>query len=101
MKLKHCPKCKIIALPYNNFCFQCGNGLVERPDDPKCKCGSEMSDGFNFCQNCGRPREEEVETSGSAQKEADVKVFKSKAGPRGRHGEDIPRGLDSDDKEKH
>ena len=58
MGLKHCPKCEIIASPDKNFCFLCGSKLVERPEDPKCKCGCEMMDGFDFCPNCGLPREE-------------------------------------------
>lgn len=96
--LRYCPRCSALlhhSLHHaDDHCCKCGLDNIDKL--PKCKCGNILLIQYRHCPSCGLPREEAVKSSDSTQKEADIKVFKSKAGPRGPSGEDIPRGLDPD-----
>jgi len=65
--MKRCPKkdCpshdSLGASIFDSFCTECGSKLEEEPL-PKCvHCEECLSDSYNFCAGCGRPRAEALQ----------------------------------------
>lgn len=52
--MKFCKKCgNPDCRDSDSYCFNCGETLVNRCDNPNCSSGDEILENFVYCPHCG------------------------------------------------